>query len=66
MEISNKDRQVSWEKVAKEFQTERDALKSEIYRLGVELHNRDQEIIFLNSKLDQRNWQLLGDRYFGA
>jgi flagellar motility protein MotE (MotC chaperone) len=38
MKISNKHRKTNWEQVAKEFQSERDALQQEVLRTQTEFH----------------------------
>lgn len=44
MNIDNKHRSTSWENVAKEMQSERDAARSEVLRLNQEVWLRDAEI----------------------
>ena len=45
MDIDNKHRQASWEKIAKEFQSERDQLRIELYQA---LKQRDLEATSAN------------------
>ena len=53
MEISNNHRSVSWEKVAKEMQAERDRLQSENYSLRERIFHLEKRIEVFEMKTDQ-------------
>jgi uncharacterized coiled-coil DUF342 family protein len=62
MNIANKKRGANWERIAKEFQSERDALCNDVWRMQQERDEARAEADALRAELRELNWMMEGLR----